>query len=80
MAGEVVGQRHDLGVVDGRVLSTVLRKRIVSPSNMGCGSTISPQPRLAKTFCEMSVTLCPVTSARVRVEFTSGFPKLVRAA
>lgn len=31
------------------------------------------QPRLAKTFCEMSVTLWPVMSVRVKAEPTSGW-------
>src|SRR5688500_290759 len=66
--------------LDGRVLSTVLRERIVSPSNTGWGRTISPQPRLANTFWETSVTLWPDTSARVRVELTSGRPNSVRLA
>ena len=40
---------------------------MVSPSKTGAGSLTSSHPRLAKTFCEMSVTLWPVTSAKVKV-------------
>jgi hypothetical protein len=47
---------------------------MVSPSKTGLGSLTSSQPRLAKRFWETSVTLCPVTGARVNVESTTGFP------
>ena len=47
---------------------------MVSPSKTGLGSRTSSQPRLAKTFCERSVTLWPVTRAKVKVESTSGRP------
>ena len=52
----------------------------MSPSKTGFGSRTSSQPRLAITFWETSVTLCPVTSASVNVESTSGRPHSVWAA
>jgi hypothetical protein len=66
--------------LDSRMSSTVLREWMVSPSNTGCGSRTSSQPRFAKTFWDTSVTLCPETSASVNVELTRGLPNSVRAA
>jgi hypothetical protein len=62
------------------VLRISLSAQRVSPTNTGAGSLISPQPRLATAFSLVSGTLSPVTSASVRVLFTSGRPKRVRAA
>ena len=53
---------------------------MVSPSNTGCGSRTSSQPRLAITFNDRSMTDWPVTSASVNVESTSGLPNSVFAA
>ena len=65
---------------DSRTPSTVERERIVSPSKTGLGREIFSHARFAKTFCEMSVTVWPVTSASVNVELTSGLPNSVFAA
>src|ERR1700693_4928605 len=53
---------------------------MVSPSNTGLGRRTSSQPRFAITFCDTSLTLCPVTSANVSALLTNGFPNSVCAA
>ena len=58
--------------LDSRVSSTSLFERTVSPSNNGCGSRTSSHPRLATALTVRSVTDCPVTSASVKHELTSG--------
>src|SRR5215204_1979313 len=52
----------------------------MSPSRTGAGSLTLSHPKLADMFWEMSVTLCPVTSASVKVESTSGLPNSVCVA
>jgi hypothetical protein len=52
--------RDDAGLsrdLDSRFSNTSLREEIVSPLNTGFGRRTLSQPRLAITFCEMSVTL-----------------------
>lgn len=65
---------------DSRISSTSDREWTVSPSNTGLGRRTSSHPRLAITFCETSLTLCPVTSESVRQLLTKGFPNSVCAA
>jgi hypothetical protein len=65
---------------EARTARTSDREYSVSPSKTGCGSRTSSQDRLAMTFCETSDTDWPVTSASVKVLFTSGRPNSVWAA
>ena len=61
-------------LADSRFSRTIDSLYSVSPAKTGWVMRISSQPRLAKAFWVMSVTLCPTAMATVRVETTSGLP------
>ena len=65
---------------DSRTALTSLSAQSVSPAKTGLGNLMSPQPRFATAFSEVSATESPSTTASVSVETTSGSLNSVRAA
>ncbi len=51
--------------LDSRLANTSLSPYRVSPANTGAVKRTSSMPRLATAFCEQSLTLMPISRARV---------------